>query len=250
MPIRSAEIADIPALAALMVADAQRRAASGDVLWAVRADAADAVAAELTRAMMQEGGPIRHAWMVAHHNDVILGVVHSILLPVPPIYAGRFGPPGLVMQDSTVADGCDDTLQHALFAAAEADLIDAGARYLLASGAEGGDWAGLFVARQDGAFAGYAVSQPATPLHFPTAHAIAGTGIVDDFHHVDLADWSNADAPTDGAAQVFGAAEAALAQRGMAACVVMCPDGWLSKRAMLERAGYRNAITWWMRQVG
>ncbi len=70
----------------------------------------------------------------------IVGVTHSILSAGAPIYAGELDPPGLIMEDCFIqADAPPETLTR-LLQAAEADLVKAGARLLLASGVAGGDW--------------------------------------------------------------------------------------------------------------
>lgn len=62
-----------------------------------------------------------------------------MLLPVPPIYAGKWGDPGLLMPECfATADAPPGTIP-ALVEAAEADLRDAGAELLLASFVCGND---------------------------------------------------------------------------------------------------------------
>ncbi|CAN0604465.1 unnamed protein product, partial [Ectocarpus sp. 12 AP-2014] len=189
----------------------------------------------------------------------IVGLTHSILLPVPPIYAGENGAPGLIMEDCFVVVGAPDGTAESLLAAAEQDLRDAGANVLLGSSVNGGPWGevyrakdyapltlylaksglvendalgaaraaaeedvpmivalsaehrrtlsdinvfwkphpeadvrfrnwmarsltmmdrDIFISETEAGAAGYAISQPATPLHFPPAHEISLTGVV------------------------------------------------------------------------
>ncbi|UWR25679.1 hypothetical protein K3757_14615 [Sulfitobacter sp. S223] len=52
------------------------------------------------------------------------------------------------------------------------------------------------------------------------------------------------------AAALFGAAEAARKARGDHSVLVVCPAAWTSKITLLEQAGYKNAITWFIKMVG
>ncbi|GGB15366.1 hypothetical protein [Allosediminivita pacifica] len=138
--IRPANPDDIEAMTELMVGDARIRAGREPVLWKLKADPAGAVGAALRAAMEAEAPPFRQQWLLAENDGSVVGVVHSILLPVPPIYAGRFGPPGLIMEDSAVSDNAPEDTPQALLEAAERDLHEAGAEVLLASSVPGGDW--------------------------------------------------------------------------------------------------------------
>ena len=326
--IRPAVAGDLAQIAALMVADAQARCARDPVLWRLDGAAHDKTYASLDRAMHADAPPSRQQWLVAEAGDALVGVAHSILLPVPPIYAGERGPPGLIMEDCHVAPEAPASTLRALLKASQDDLIAAGARVLLASSIAGGDWeaayaaegfvpvtryyaksglaerptssgifaahaddvpgivvasavhrrilqdlnAGcwkphaeadqrveawmqrsltledrdMFVARHGAAVHGYAISQPATPLHFPAPHDIAGVGVVDDFYHASLED-PQAEGVDAEAAMLFAAAEGARARRGNDALLVVCPAAWRSKATLLHHAGYRNAMTWHIR---
>ena len=106
----------------------------------------------------------------------------------------------------------------------------------------------MFVSRADGVLTGYAISQPATALHFPAPHDISKIGKVDDFFHRDIDDPRVL--KCDGAGiSLFGVAEAALRARGNEASLVVCPAAWMSKIAFLEAAGYANAITWFRKRA-
>ncbi|ETA49238.1 hypothetical protein [Ponticoccus alexandrii] len=106
----------------------------------------------------------------------------------------------------------------------------------------------MFVGTDPGAgVSGYVIAQPVTPLHVPPGHALSGLGIVDDWHHVDLADLARLSGDGSGARALLQRAETALATRGRDSALVVCPAGWLSKRAVLRAAGYRVALTWYIR---
>ena len=91
---------------------------------------------------------------------------------------------------------------------------------------------------------GFVIAQPAARLHFPPAHDIAGTGVVDDYYHPEQVDPANLADGSAGATALLRAAEAAFANRGMHAAFVVCPAGWRSKVEILEAAGYATAMVW------
>lgn len=326
--IRDADLADLDALVCLLVEDGRQRAAMNSVLWKMEAAPEGKIRATVQAALESPDAPFRQKWLLAEDDGRVQGVAHTILLPVPPIYAGVFGPPGLIMEDCYVASDAPAGVTSALLDAAEADLAQAGAQIMLASSVTGGAWAQRYEARDydpltlyfaktrlregvpaeiriataqdipgivtssaenrsilsdldsfwrpheaaDGRFGawmeksltlsdrdmfvagpvsaldGYAISQPATRLHFPAAHDIAGIGVIDDYYHTQMADPAALRGDGTGAAELLGAAEAALEARGNAAALVVCPAKWTSKTAVLEAAGYANAITWYKRR--
>lgn len=331
LTIRPAELADLDQVANLLVADAEARNAAEPGLWKLDRAASDKTCATIRTAMEAQKAPFRQQWLVAEAGDRLVGVTHSILLPVPPIYAGEFGPPGLIMEDCFIAPDAPVQTRRDLLKAAEADLIEAGALILLASSVAGGAWEAeyakqgyspltmyfaktgltrqmdfahvrqateddvpgivaasavhrrilddlhhlfwkphddadtrfgawmkrslaledrdMFVSEEDASIRGYAISHPATPLHFPTPHDISGVGVIDDFFHAATETPGKLGASGPTARALFSAAEAARAQRGDHSVLVVCPAGWQSKIEMLEHLGYRNAITWYIKMV-
>lgn len=328
--IRPAETSDIDAMADLMLRDAEARQAGDGILWAVEPNAPDKIRSALRSAMDNETPPFRQQWLLAEGGDGLLGLTHTILLPVPPIYAGELGAPGLIMEDCCVVDPAPHGTRAALLRAAEADLKEAGAKILLASSVPAGPWAAeylaqdyepltlylakvgpsqdappqsirkasekdvpaivaasadnrqvlfdlnprfwkphpeadarfdawmrrsltltdrdMFVHEAEGGVDGYAISQPVTPLHLPTAHRIGGIGIIDDLYHPDLEDPATLRGGGPGVTALLQSAEAARASRGDQAVLVVCPAAWASRIALLEAAGYRNAITWFIKR--
>ncbi|MXQ08101.1 hypothetical protein GQ651_09630 [Alphaproteobacteria bacterium GH1-50] len=325
LSIRDATPDDIPRLADLLLLDAGERAAVDPILWGVADNTRHRVEEELAYALTAEDQPVRQFWQVAEDGDDLLGVVHAMLLPVPPIYKGRFGMPGLILADSYAAPEAPDGTVTALVAAGERALREAGAQVLLSTFVTGEVWRSAFeeagfapltlylsrndlgdsgaqagvrpateadipgiVARSaenrhtlfeiepfweihaeaDARFAawmtrsltladrdmmvmgtadaldGYAIAQPASRIHFPPAHDVVGTGVIDDYYHVDYADIEHLAGEGQGAMTLLRAAEGALAARGVGAAFVVCPAGWHSKVDLLRRAGYETAMVW------
>ncbi|QUJ75632.1 hypothetical protein KDD17_11770 [Sulfitobacter albidus] len=144
--IRPATHEDIAQMSALLEDAARARAAGDPALWRLspdlRAEISDAVHAALTR----PDQPFRQFWLVAEQSGRLTGVIHAMLLPVPPIYAGPQGDPGLILPDHAVADDAAPGTHAALLAAAESALRAAGAQILLTSFVRGDDWRAAFVA--------------------------------------------------------------------------------------------------------
>ncbi|MDT0684182.1 hypothetical protein RM543_15970 [Roseicyclus sp. F158] len=269
-------------------------------------DAASQVEKAVTFALIAEAQPFRQFWQVAENGGRIVCVVHSMLLPVPPIYAGADGTPGLILPDSFAVTDAPEGTVEALVEAAQAVQREAGARIFLSSFVAGPDWRAAFDAKSyepltlyfsrsdlgdagrpsdvrpaneadvpgivarsaeirsvlfgidpfwaihpeaDARFdawtrrsltlpdrdmlvmvdpeglEGYVIAQPASRLHFPPAHNITGTGVIDDFYHPDLADPNALANAGVGSMALLRAAEAAFAERGTGAAFVVCPAG-------------------------
>ncbi|MCC1493008.1 GNAT family N-acetyltransferase [Cognatishimia sp. F0-27] len=330
MTIRPATRDDIPVLVPLLTEDVRQREALDGALWSAAADAGVRIEANLRTALHPDGSPVRHFWLVAERQGAegkILGVAHAILLPVPPIYAGEQGMPGLIMEDCAIAQGVGGDVRMALLDAVEVALADAGARIILGSSVPAGAWAvdmgrrgyaalthyypkemsdlsapgidvrharesdvpGLVRASAEnretlfaidafwkphpdadarfGAWMtksltlpdrdmfvadkgdGYSIAQPATALHLPAGHEISATGIIDDWYHAEMHDAQALANQGAASSALLRAAERALQTRNMRVAMVVCPAGWRSKRAVLERAGYHKALTWWIKRA-
>lgn len=329
--IRPARHADLPSMAELLHADAERRHAHDPALWAFAADARAKVAEAVTFALTAEKQPFRQIWLVALVGDRLVGLLHAMHLPVPPIYAGKWGDPGLILPETHVAQDAPAGTVGQLVDAAEAQLRAAGARLLLASHVCGDEWLGAFQARgyepltlylsksglrvapeqpqvraasdadidaivalsaehrsvlhrldpfwaphpeadarfanwmrksltfsdrdmlvsgPPGAVEGYAIAQPASRLHFPPAHDISATGVIDDFFHRTYADPVRMQGGEAAPHALLRAAESSFAARGIGTAFVVCPAAWASKIAVLEGAGYRQAMVWMIRREG
>jgi hypothetical protein len=282
----------------------------------------------VTFALTAEKQPFRQQWLVAESDGRLVGVIHTARLPVPPIYAGKRGDPGLLMPETFVAQDAPKGTLDALLDAAEADLGASGAALLLASFVCGdelnsvlrkrgyhpltlylsksglapasqpssaraateqdidriisrsaenrailhelnefwtpheqadtrfGNWMkksltltdrDMIVSGPPEDLDGYVVAHPASRLHFPPAHDISSTGVIDDFFHRQYAD--PAKMPEgDGALALLQAAEEALVARGTTTAFVVCPAAWTSKVALLETAGYTTAMVWMIKR--
>lgn len=131
--IRTGSISDLPSMVDLLMQDARLRQARDPYLWRVADDAHERIAASVSFAMTAESQPFRQQWLVAEHRGRLVGLTHTLRLPVPPIYAGKWGDPGLILPETIVAeDAPEGTIRH-LLRAAEADLRASGASFLLAS---------------------------------------------------------------------------------------------------------------------
>ena len=146
--IRAANLSDIDTMVDLLIQDADQRSRENPNLWALDTNPREKIATTIKTAMTHENPPFRQHWLLAESADKPVGITHSILLPVPPIYAGDFGAPGLIMEDCFVAEDAPASTLKALLKAAETDLIEAGAKVLVASSVAGGAWA-LEYAKQD-----------------------------------------------------------------------------------------------------
>ncbi len=305
--------------------DAKERHAEDAILWKIADDAPAQIEKALAFALTAEQQPFRQFWHVAEDGGQITGVIHAMLLPVPPIYAGPFGEPGLILPDSFVAADASSGTVDSLLAAAEDALHEAGAQIKLASHVAGKIWRTAFEARdyepltlylsrsdlgdqgmpagvrqateddipgivkrsaenrqvlfdidsfweihpeaderfsawmtrsltlqdrdmmvlgQSDDLRGYIIAQPASRLHFPPAHDITGTGVIDDYYHPELANLVVLDRGSEDSIALLRAAEAAFAKRGMGAAFVVCPAGWTSKIEVLKSAGYETAMVW------
>lgn len=327
--IRTATLPDLPLMVDLLMEDARRRQAHDPALWVLADDAGEKIAESVKFALTAEKQPFRQKWIVAEVDGKLVGIIHSMLLPVPPIYAGNLGDPGLLLPEYFVTQDAPAGTAEALVEEAEADLRAAGAKILLVSFVCDDEWHAVFrrrnydpltlylsrsgfekatgpgdlpaaseddiegiVARSaehrailweldkfwtphadaDARFGnwmrrsltlpdramlvsgssdsldGYVIAQPASRLHFPPAHDIFATGVIDDFFHRQYADPAGIQDGGAAAMALLQAAEASFAARGIGTAFVVCPAAWMSKFALLERAGYRTAMVWMIKR--
>ncbi|SHF85434.1 hypothetical protein SAMN05444339_11629, partial [Loktanella atrilutea] len=142
--VRIASTGDIPRLVDLLLLDAKERHVIDPILWKIAADAPAQIEKALTFALTSEQQPFRQIWQVSERNGAITGVIHSMRLPVPPIYAGGQGDPGLILPDSAVSPDAPEGTVDALVSAAERALTETGAKILLSSYVTGEPWRDVF----------------------------------------------------------------------------------------------------------
>lgn len=313
---------DLERVTDLLLAGAQAHSALDPVLWKLEASPREKIR-NAVQASIDEG---KDRWLLAQVGDDTVGLTHAMRVPVPPIYHGKFGEPGLLMEDSFVLPEAPSSVRSDLLLAAEDDLLKTGARMIIVTSVAGGAWeeeyarsgynpithyfsrtglrcgiefpnlrravesdiAGIvaasavhrrklehlnptfwhihaeaderfrgwmtyslklqdrdmFVSEANGQLSGYAISQPATRLHFPTPHDIASVGVIDDYFHEGIDDTDSQAPPSQECLALLEMAEVARQNRGNNAVLVVCPAAWRSKIRLLEAAGYHKAITW------
>lgn len=132
LSIRPATPRDLSAIVALLIQDAHERRSGDPQLWRLAPDAPArverAVGATLNRADM----PAREQWLLAEHSRQIVGLVHAMIVPVPPIYAPP-GAPGLFLDDCFTSADAPPGTAEALLVASEAVLRTEGAADLIVS---------------------------------------------------------------------------------------------------------------------
>jgi hypothetical protein len=138
--IRQAGSADVAAMTEFLRADATHRQARDPVLWQIAADSGAAIAVSLRSAFEAGPQPFWQAWFAAFAGGELVGLAHAMRLAVPPIYAGRWGDPGLIREDCALSPTAPPGTADLLFAAAEDALRSSGARLLLAAALPDGPW--------------------------------------------------------------------------------------------------------------
>jgi predicted N-acetyltransferase YhbS len=131
--IRPATAHDVPAIVALLIRDAHERRSFDPLLWRIAADSPARVESAVTAALSRTVTPARELWLVAEHSSRIVGLAHAMLVPVPPIYEGSAGSPGLLLDDCSTAAEAPSGTAEALLVAIEVALRTAGAPRLIAS---------------------------------------------------------------------------------------------------------------------
>jgi predicted N-acetyltransferase YhbS len=131
--IRLATPQDLPAIVALLIRDAEARRSLDPVLWRIAGDASMRIEKAASTALNGSQAAARELWFVAEHAGRLVGITHAMLVPVPPIYDGSAGSPGLLLDDCFISADAPSGTGEALLAATEAALIEAGARRLIAS---------------------------------------------------------------------------------------------------------------------
>ena len=142
--IRRATIDDLQGMVDLLLQDAERRTALDPVLWAVAPDAKSRVVTVVRTGLKGPKGSPPELWMIAETAGRIVGIAHAMLVPVPPIYGVKTGPPGLFLDDCFTSHDAPHGTAEALLEATEVSLRDMGASTLIASCPSAGPWRPLY----------------------------------------------------------------------------------------------------------
>jgi hypothetical protein len=137
----------MPAIVALLMQDADARRASDPILWRMAGDASSRLERAVGAALGRSQASARELWFVAEHAGRVVGVAHAMLVPVPPIYDGSAGPPGLLLDDCFLSADTPSGTAEALLATTEAALTAAGAPRLIASSPAAGPLRPLYERR-------------------------------------------------------------------------------------------------------
>src|SRR5262245_25907654 len=131
--IRLATLQDLPAIVALLIQDAEARRALDPRLWRIAGAATTRIERAAAATLNPSPASTWEQWFVAEHASRIVGVTHAMLVPVPPIYDGAAGAPGLLLDDCFISADAPTGTAEALLMATEAALVSAGAPRLIAS---------------------------------------------------------------------------------------------------------------------
>src|SRR5215470_4264684 len=131
--IRLATLRDLPGIVVLLLQDAEARRALDPTLWRIARDASTRIERAARAALNGSQTSARELWFVAKQVGRIVGVTHAVLVPVPPIYDGSTGPPGLLLDDCFISADAPSGTAEALRTATEDALVSAGAPRLIAS---------------------------------------------------------------------------------------------------------------------
>lgn len=139
--IRPATPNDVPEMVSLLVRDGEHRRSLDPALWPLDADTRSRIESAVADSFNPSA---RVLWLLAEASGRLVGITHSMIVPVPPIYQIAEGPPGLFLDDCfTTADARPDTAE-ALLLATEAALRASGASGLIASCVAAGPWRALY----------------------------------------------------------------------------------------------------------
>jgi hypothetical protein len=136
--IRPPSTDDIAGIVALLMQDARQRSELDPKLW--RFD--ERVPARIEDAFIAHFGAAdrpRDLYLVAEQNRQLVGITHSMLVPVPPIYDPGVTP-GLLLDDCFISRDAPPGTAEVLLAATEAALQAIGATSFIASSTANAPW--------------------------------------------------------------------------------------------------------------
>jgi hypothetical protein len=82
---------------------------------------------------LNKNSTFEELWLLAQDSGRTIGVARAMMLPIPPIYAGKSGLPGRILGDCFTAKDAPLATEESLLLATETALRDSGATLLLAS---------------------------------------------------------------------------------------------------------------------
>lgn len=139
--VRRATPEDLPEMVNLLVRDGEQRRLLDPTLWPLDAD----IRTRIERVVADSFNPsTRVLWLLAEASERIVGITHSMIVPVPPIYQVAAGPPGLFLDDCFTTEDAPPGTAEALLVATEAALRATGAAALIASCPAAGPWRTLY----------------------------------------------------------------------------------------------------------
>jgi hypothetical protein len=130
--ISSVTIPDLPQVIDLLITDAAQRHRTNPALWPIVGNAHQCIG-DAVRTALDKNSTFEELWLLAQDSGRTIGVSRAMLLPIPPIYAGKSGLPGLILDDCFTAEDAPLGAEEALLLATENSLQDFGATLLLAS---------------------------------------------------------------------------------------------------------------------
>lgn len=131
--IKNATESDLSTIVDLLIADANQRHAISPALWPLVENPQQRLGEMVGKSLQQAGVLGKEFWLIAEDDERVLGISHGMILPIPPIYAGKSGIPGLILDDCFVVEDAPPNVEAELLLAMEAKLREAGAKMLLAS---------------------------------------------------------------------------------------------------------------------
>lgn len=140
MSVRPAGLGDISQMGELLLWGAQQREASDSLLWPVARDARASIEGAIRTDLERSDQSLHKGWFLAEAAGRLLGITHSMVVPVPPIYDVGERAPGLLHDDCVLADSVPAGTAEALLAATEAALVAAGAGAMIASCPASSPW--------------------------------------------------------------------------------------------------------------
>jgi len=130
--IRSITVTDLPQVVDLLIADAEQRHMKNPMLWPVVENVYQHID-DAVRTALNKNSTFEELWLLAQDSGRTIGVSHALMLPIPPIYAGESGLPGLILDDCFTVEDAPLGSEESLLLATETALRDSGATLLLAS---------------------------------------------------------------------------------------------------------------------